>query len=382
MSRRTALPEAPATIMPLVTFALFTYNQDQYVEDAVKAALAQTYSNLEIIISDDHSTDSTFETIQSTVSQLSGAHTPIIRQNLTNLGFAAHINAVMEIASGELIVVAAGDDISFPNRVSTLVNHWISTGKESGSIFSRFRTIDAEGKITRHGDLGSINRFSLASRDMQNTLGITVGSSGCTQAWTKDLFEIFGHLDPRILHEDITIPLRALLNGSVTYLPDELVLYRITTGTLSRASIADYRARFAKMARYWQGRVANYEQYARDSAEITACREIKDSDLEWLNLLVKNQADLARLNYRFFSGRFRDQIRSILDSSDNVGLIRRLKLLGLALFPCIYGMKYPLKFSQTMISMKSLNTHSQKKCPSISKNLTSKADHLFPYTSK
>ena len=337
MSRRAVAAKSAATETPLVTFALFTYNQEHYVEYAVNAALAQTYSNLQIIISDDHSTDSTFEKILAAVNQQITHHTPIIRRNRANLGLAAHINAVMEVASGELIVMAAGDDISFPHRVSTLVNHWISTGKERGSIFSRFQTIDSEGKIKKgRWDSESIIRLSLASRDINNTLGIAVGASGCTQAWTKDLFEIFGPLDTRIIHEDISIPLRALLIGSVTYLPDELILYRVITGTLSRMSYANYRQRFAKMASYWKGRVANYDQYVRDSVVIAAHKDVQQSDLEWLNLLVENQAGIASLNYQFFSGRFRDQIRVIFDRSVKIGFIRRLKLLSLALFPPLY----------------------------------------------
>ena len=48
---------------PLVTFALFTYNQERYVREAVEGVLAQTYEPLEIIISDDCSTDMTFSII-------------------------------------------------------------------------------------------------------------------------------------------------------------------------------------------------------------------------------------------------------------------------------------------------------------------------------
>ena len=45
---------------PLITFALMAYNQEQLIEEAVAGALAQTYSPLEIILSDDCSTDRTF----------------------------------------------------------------------------------------------------------------------------------------------------------------------------------------------------------------------------------------------------------------------------------------------------------------------------------
>jgi glycosyltransferase involved in cell wall biosynthesis len=335
------MPEAPRQDdkAPLVTFALFAYNQERYVEEAIKAALSQTYGNLEIIISDDCSTDATLETIQTTVGRYKGPHALIVRQNKTNIGLADHINTVMALAKGELIVAAAGDDMSFPHRVTSIVDHWLRSGRESGSIFSRFQTIDETGHITRHQNSRPTQRFSLSGRDLESTLGISNGTSGCAHAWTRDVFEIFGPINPRILHEDITLPLRSLLIGSVTYLPDELVLYRITRGSLSRASFSNYRERFTKMARYWDGRVANYEQYERDSTRIAGRNPLNPADLDWLNRIVRTQADLAKLNYRFFSGNFRDQMRAIFDNSIRASVARRLKLLILALLPPLYGLK-------------------------------------------
>ena len=49
---------------PLVSLVIAFYNQENFVEDAVKGALSQTYDNLEIILSDDCSTDKTFEVIR------------------------------------------------------------------------------------------------------------------------------------------------------------------------------------------------------------------------------------------------------------------------------------------------------------------------------
>ena len=52
------------TDRPLVTFALFAYNQEEFIREAVEGAFAQTYEPLEIILSDDCSSDRTYEIIQ------------------------------------------------------------------------------------------------------------------------------------------------------------------------------------------------------------------------------------------------------------------------------------------------------------------------------
>ena len=49
---------------PLLTFGVCAYKQEQFIREAVEAALAQTYSPLEIILSDDCSPDRTFEIMQ------------------------------------------------------------------------------------------------------------------------------------------------------------------------------------------------------------------------------------------------------------------------------------------------------------------------------
>jgi len=46
---------------PLITFALFAYNQERFIREAVQGAFSQTYSPLEIIMSDDCSKDRTFD---------------------------------------------------------------------------------------------------------------------------------------------------------------------------------------------------------------------------------------------------------------------------------------------------------------------------------
>lgn len=101
---------------PLISFILITYNQEDFVRDALYGAFTQTYSPLEIIIADDGSTDNTVKVIEDTIADYKGSHKVIFHHNPQNVGIAKNVNNAMAIASGEYFILAAGDDKSLPER--------------------------------------------------------------------------------------------------------------------------------------------------------------------------------------------------------------------------------------------------------------------------
>ncbi|WGT51485.1 glycosyltransferase [Thioclava nitratireducens] len=113
---------------PLVTFALFAYNQEKYIREAVEGAFSQTYSPLEVILSDDCSSDRTFEIIENMAQEYEGPARVVIRSGDKNLGLARHFEEVVNLANGDYIVVSAGDDVSLPDRTAELVQTMLREG--------------------------------------------------------------------------------------------------------------------------------------------------------------------------------------------------------------------------------------------------------------
>ncbi|HYG27035.1 MAG TPA: glycosyltransferase family A protein, partial [Caulobacteraceae bacterium] len=106
---------------PLATFILFAYNQERFVREAIAAALAQDYEPLEIILSDDCSSDRTFDFMQEMAAGYRGPHSVRAARTSRNLGVTQHVLGRGREARGEIVVVAAGDDISKPHRTSRIV---------------------------------------------------------------------------------------------------------------------------------------------------------------------------------------------------------------------------------------------------------------------
>src|SRR5215475_5079675 len=131
---------------PLLSFAIFSCNQEKFIRSAIEGAFAQTYSPLEIIISDDCSKDRTFEIAKEMAAAYRGPHTVRLNRNETNLGIGGHVNKVFGISQGELVFAAAGDDVSLPHRVEATFQAWDQFGRKPTSVCSSYMTVNEDGK--------------------------------------------------------------------------------------------------------------------------------------------------------------------------------------------------------------------------------------------
>lgn len=227
MTATQALPARTlSTDAPLVSFVVFSYNQASFLGDAITAAFAQTYDNLEIIISDDCSQDASREIIEYLASTYHGPHQVRLNFNPVNLGIGDHVNLVFELARGELIVLAAGDDISLPQRTDRIVEAWLKADRTPSAMYCGGATMNAAGERT------GIVQTALAygCRSVSSMISYNAASPllllGACSAYKPDVFTRFGALLDTLTVEDIPLAIRASLLGGIVYIDAELVLYR------------------------------------------------------------------------------------------------------------------------------------------------------------
>jgi glycosyltransferase involved in cell wall biosynthesis len=266
MSVVTSPPNA-SLARPKVTFALFAYNQEGFVREAAAAALAQDYSPLEVILSDDCSSDRTYEIMEELATSYEGPHEVRLNRNPVNVGragFGAHVNLVMAKATGDLVLLAAGDDISVPRRTRTLVDRWTAAGRPPGSIFSAVRILSDDPSRTGRISRGNRTRELPLLRYVRETRGAVIGAS---HAITRDLFLEFGPLPDGTQFEDMTLAFRSALAGRILYVDEPLVDWRQHGESLSGSSRYDNPA---KWSRWMDALVSAYESYLRDYVHFAA----------------------------------------------------------------------------------------------------------------
>lgn len=125
---------------PLISVLMPAYNAEDYIKDAIKSVLAQTYENWELIIIDDWSTDNT----PSIISEFVETDNRIKKIfNEKNMGAAHSRNIALNFCCGEYIALLDSDDIWLPSKLE----HQLKFIKkaEADIVYCSYGIIDSDG---------------------------------------------------------------------------------------------------------------------------------------------------------------------------------------------------------------------------------------------
>jgi hypothetical protein len=160
-----------------------------------------------------------------------GPHNVVLNCNPKKVGLAEHVNRVAGLANGDLVVTAAGDDISLPERAALSAESWELSGRQTTSIHGRFVVIDEAGRLT--GEESRVTwpatkavhlRQTVKPVDFVQTLRPSV--YGSCHAFARRLFTDFGPLPAYLEYEDLGLAFRSALLGEITYVDRVFVKYR------------------------------------------------------------------------------------------------------------------------------------------------------------
>ncbi|BFM13992.1 alpha-1,3-rhamnosyltransferase [Maricurvus nonylphenolicus] len=102
--------------LPLVSVIIASYNHEKYIGDAISSVLNQTYSNVELIVIDDGSTDSSQNFLENLSKDKSFVY---LAQK--NSGLTSTLNRAFELSKGHYVAVLGSDDIMMLDRLEKQV---------------------------------------------------------------------------------------------------------------------------------------------------------------------------------------------------------------------------------------------------------------------
>ncbi len=123
---------------PLVSVAMCTYNGDKYLQSQLDSIINQSYTNLEIIIVDDGSTDETMKIIQFNAEKEGRIK---FYANDHNLGYNKNFEKAFGLCTAEYIAISDQDDVWELNKIETMMSNWHN---ESSFIYSLSGSFNGE----------------------------------------------------------------------------------------------------------------------------------------------------------------------------------------------------------------------------------------------
>lgn len=200
----------------LVSVALATYNGEKFLEEQLESILNQDYYPLEIVVSDDCSSDGTTNILQRYALEGKIQYW----KNEKNLGYVKNFEQAISKCSGQYIALADQDDIWYPSKISRLLE---SLG-DNLLIHSDAVLIDDQGARLK----SSLSEFSRKMTIPHSFAEAVLNGSvtGCTSLFRKELIkDILPFPDGLYVH-DKWIGVIAFLKNRFTYIGEPLISYR------------------------------------------------------------------------------------------------------------------------------------------------------------
>lgn len=226
--------------LPLVSVIIPVYNGEEFIADAIQSATTQTYRNLEIVVVDDGSKDSSLEIVQSLAAK--DDRIRVIAQ--ANGGVAKARNTAIAAARGDFIAPLDADDLWLPTKIERQTACMLAEGDRCGFVYSWWATIDPAGKV-----LDRSPRWTVAGERFDTLLLINFTGNASAPLFRKHCLVEAGGYNPKLAAaksggcEDFEVVLRVAARYRIGVVPEILMGYRRSPGSMSSNCDSMWRSR-------------------------------------------------------------------------------------------------------------------------------------------
>lgn len=217
-------------LRPLVSVVIPAFNAEATLRQTLRSVAAQDYPRLEILIVDDGSTDSTAAIAASFCAAEPRAR--LLRKE--NGGVASARNHGIAQARGDYVAPIDADDLWHPAKISRQVAAALRAPQPPGFVYCWFRDIDEAGQVWRDGPPLAVEGRALRRLAYANFVG-----NGSAPLFSRRALLDSGGYDERLRRlgaegcEDLLVQFALAQSHPVAVVPEYLVGYRLTTGSMS-----------------------------------------------------------------------------------------------------------------------------------------------------
>ena len=205
-----------------VSFWVPARDKEGKIHITVKSVLEQTYEGMEILLSDQGSTDKTYEIMEKIASEYKGPNeVKLLKCPDTDFkgmaGFNRHMKWLHDQTDADLIIVTSADDWNHPDRARRIVETYLE--HKPSLIGTAINFIQPDGSYTGTTAYPNENRFVTAREHLEKLVG---GSS--SMAWTREFYNKVGFI-PHSVIVDVYYPLLATQMNGFYFLYEPLYAY-------------------------------------------------------------------------------------------------------------------------------------------------------------
>jgi len=215
---------------PLVSVIIPAYNAEKFIAKTLESVLSQTYQNIEILVVDDGSTDTTAEIVKSFAQK----DRRIILLQQSNAGVAAARNLAIEKSKGEYIAPIDADDIWYPPNLEKQIECLIKSEPTVGVVYSWSVDINEQDLLT-----GGFYNSTIAGEVYPALVYKYFIGNASSSLIRRACFEKIGGYNCQLKAEnaqgceDWELHLRIAEHYQFTVVPEYLVGYRQITSSMS-----------------------------------------------------------------------------------------------------------------------------------------------------
>lgn len=271
---------------PTVSVCIPVYNGGTFIAEAIESVLRQSFSDFELVIADNCSTDGTVALIE----RFTDPRIRLIR-NETNLGPQRNWNIVVEAARGSFVKLLCADDLLLPDCLERQVSILSSDPSLALCCGSRI-IIDAAGRphLRRWGTgglpVGRVGRVP-ATRAIARSGTNPIGEA-CAVLFTNEAVRKAGGFSSRLPYTiDIDLWVRLLEHGDLFVDRAPVCAFRVSPGSWSNALIrqqAVHGRAFMRLLREWHPDVVTRADVAKGVARATMLGYLRQLFYFWLRL--------------------------------------------------------------------------------------------------
>lgn len=229
--------------MPLVSIIIPTYNRAELLRGALNSALQQHHRNIQIIVSDNASTDHT----QDVLKQCADPRVVKYRQ-LKNVGPIKNCNICLSLAKGQYTLVLSDDDSLMPDCISSMVEQFLAHPSAT-IIYGRTRNETTNGELIVNTKPSPVSLES-GTDYVMNWINGKRETSLCCTMFRSSWMMIFGGI-PNFPTSDSALRAVVALQGDVIFINKILASYRVHHNSDSHSySITQWIEENRKMIEY------------------------------------------------------------------------------------------------------------------------------------